>query len=191
MEKEEPVEILDSEAKNSSDKSSANETAIEDFSWVNDEEFSNSKKRNYLKYPLQKWLNIGYEANYNSFSIQGEGYYYQGTVNKILSEDVFRELNFIKEKDGVIKFNLNSYNIDPSKLIKNSIFPDFFIHKIERDKFMSILRERSYMIKTKYIIPEKAKFISIIGEIKVSYNSVCKNNNQKKDYLTFIKLASC
>ena len=119
--------------------------------------------------------------------------YYQGTVYKILRKDVFKGLNFHEKRDGAIDFNFkNVYKIDYDQLHKNNIYPDFYVYKIEAKKFFDIIKSRSYMMILHHEnnIPKDAKFISILGEIKSSYNFCHSPSLQNQDYEKFIKFAN-
>ena len=96
-------------------------------------------------------------------------------VNKILKLNIFNGFNFFHEKGGIIKYKLAKYNTD----IK--IAPDFFVYRMEKSKFIKLLKERKYMMKTKYEVPENIKYISIIGEIKMSRKKALKRSKKKKN----------
>ena len=84
---------------------------------------------------------------------------------------------------------MKAYNVEGNELIKGFISPDFFIYKIEIEKFNELLKEREYMMKTFKKLNKNIKYVSIIGEIKISHKSAFKNNDQRKDYITFIQKA--
>ena len=176
------------DSESSANSSSVESTVEEDFDWITDKDFKIENKKDYLKYPLNLWREIAYEPNVNIFSM---GKYYESRVNKVLKNDVFKSFEFFKIKNGVFKFNLmNHYNVDKSELTKNFIVPDFFIHKIEVEKFNELLEKRKYMMRTFQKLNTNKKYISIIGEIKTSRNSVFKSSNQRKDYIKFIQIAN-
>ena len=169
--------------------SSVGDSTKEDFSWIRKQETPKDEKLEYLKYPLSNWKDIVFKSN--EFVLTDEGTYYQKIVNKILLEEVFKYFKFYPEKDGKIEIDLNKYyNVDKSELTKKEIIPDFFVHEIEKDKFMKLLNSRNYMFIQKLIIPNNIKKISIIGEIKSTKKSAHKNTNQLKDYLKYIELVN-
>jgi len=119
------------------------------------------------------------------------GEYYADRVEKVLKNEVFKSFKFYKEKRGKFKINyVKYYNVDELVLTKNSIIPDFFVHKIEVKKFKELLENRKYMMRTFQELNTNKKYISVIGEIKISQNYVFKNNNQRKDYIKFIQNAN-
>lgn len=171
--------------------SSHQESGIEQFDWIDFQNFPKKLKKFYTEYPLKKWKDIIFENK--EPQINDEGLYYQGTVNKILRIDVFEDCNFYDEKKGAINFNFKKkYNIDFNKLIKKKIAPDFFVFRMEKKDFFNLVKSREYMMKLHYEdkIPKKAKFISILGEIKSSFFSCHTENIQRADYETFIDLAN-
>lgn len=174
----------------SSKISSSSDSAIEDYSWVTDKNFSLENKKKFLQYPLNSWREIVYEFDLKNAHIFSEGDFYENKVKKVLKNDVFDGFTYIGTKSGVIDFNLmEKYKVDPKELSKKTIIPDFFVHKIEIEAFNSLLENRNYMIKTFQKINANEKYVSIIGEIKISHSKVFKNNNQRLDYIKFIKKA--
>ena len=168
--------------------SSVESVVEEDFDWVADKNFSSENKKDYLKYPLSLWREIVYESGINIYSM---GEYYADRVEKVLKNEVFKSFKFYKEKRGKFKINyVKYYNVDELVLTKNSIIPDFFVHKIEVKKFKELLENRKYMMRTFQELNTNKKYISVIGEIKISQNYVFKNNNQRKDYIKFIQNAN-
>ena len=124
----------------------------------------------------------------NEYLVHSFGDTYQSIVNKILKYDVFKDFNFFGDKNEMIKFNFNEkYNISDIKFKKGFIAPDFFIYKIEVKKFFEILKQRSYMMRTSYEMNTQIKYISIIGEIKISHKRAHRKEKQKDDYLIFTK----
>ena len=173
----------------SSAKSSSVESVVEeDFNWITDKNFSSENKKDYLKYPLSLWRDLVYESDSNIYSI---GECYEARVNKVLKNDVFKSFEFFESRKGEFKINLmKSYKVNAFELSKNSIVPDFFVHKIEIEKFNELLENRKYMMRTFQKINTTKKYISIIGETKVSHHSAFKNNNQRRDYIKFIQIAN-
>ena len=179
------------ESKKSVITSSSGESGIEDFEWVENNKFKEEYKKNYLEYPLKKWKEIVYEQDLKDSKITDEGKYYKYTVNSILENDIFKDLEFHKEKKYIFDFNFEKYyNINYNSLIKGAIKPDFFVYKIPKGKFLEILNERKYMMLLRHKIPNDKKYISVVGEIKTSRIKAHKNDNQRQDYLTFINLAN-
>ena len=174
------------------DYSSAKESGTENFDWVHDKNFPKKLKKNYTRFPFKCWKDIIFSPK--NRQINDEGLYYQATVNKILGNDIFKDFDFHQEKNGVMDFNFkNVYKIDYDKLYKKNIKPDFYVYKIENKKFFELLKLREYMmiLKNKDKIPEKVKFISILGEIKSSYSSCHINyDEQRKNYEKFIDLVN-
>ena len=145
-------------------------------------------KENYIKYPLKKWRELVYDPKHNEYLVHSFGDTYQSVVNKVLKDDVFKDCSFFEDKNGMIKFNFNEkYNMSDIKFEKGFIAPDFFIYKIEVKKFFEILKQRSYMMRTSYEMNTKIKYISIIGEIKISHKRAHRKDKQKADYLIFTK----
>ena len=170
--------------------SSTKETCFEDYNWIEEENLPNETKMNFLEYPLNIWKNI-LDEDFKGYQINYEGPYYQKVVNKILAENIFKDMDFHKKENGVMDFIINNvYKIDYDLLIKKSIAPDFFVYKIPVNYFFDLLEKRKSMMITKYNIPKDKKYISIIGEIKTRCRSAHKNNNQRKDYLNFINLVN-
>ena len=171
--------------------SSTKETFFEDYNWVEDENLSNETKMNFLEYPHNIWKNIVLDVDFKDYQINYEGPYYQKVVNKILDKNIFKDMDFHKEENGVMDYIINNvYKIDYDLLIKKSIAPDFFVYKIHLNYFFDLLDKRKCMMITKYNIPKNKKYISIIGEIKTRCHSAHKNSNQRKEYLNFINLVN-
>ena len=170
-------------------QSSERESGTENFDWIHYQCFPKLLKKFYTQFPLKIWKNIIFYSK--SQQINNEGLYYQGTVNKILKKDIFKDFFFREDKNGAIDFKFKLvYKIDYNKLIKKSIAPDFYVYRIEKKKFFELLESRKYMmiLKNKNKIPENAKFISILGEIKSSYSSCHIDDDQRNDYEKFINL---
>ena len=163
---------------------SSKDYVSEDFDWVDKDIYSKESKLEYLKFPLKEWKDIIYEKNDSEYKITSYEEQYQDMVNKILKLNIFNGFNFFHEKGGIIKYKLAKYNTD----IK--IAPDFFVYRMEKSKFIKLLKERKYMMKTKYEVPENIKYISIIGEIKMSRKKALKSSKQKKRYDEFAKRGS-
>ena len=80
-------------------------------------------------------------------------------------------------------FILNNYKR------KVSITPEFFVKKIEKNKFNEILNVRKYMMRTNYQIPDNVEYINIFGEIKLSQKNqkqTFKKSKKKKNYYKFL-----
>ena len=165
------------EGKYNEANSSTQELGTENFDWV------------YNPYFPKKMI-----FDRKSRQINDEGLYYQASVNKILRTDIFNDFNFHQEKNGAIDFDFKKvYKINYDQLLTKKIKPDFYVYKIENKKFFEILKSRNYMmtLKNKYNIPEKVKFISILGEIKSSYSSChIDYDQQSNNYEQFIDLAN-
>ena len=171
--------------------STARESGFEDYNWVNDEKLPNETKLNLLDYPLNMWNDITFDQDFQGYQINDEGTYYQKVVNKILAKDIFKDLDFHKEENGVMDFKIaDTYKIDYNLLTKKSINPDFLVYKIPKNNFFEILEERKYMMIMKYNIPDDKDCISIIGEIKTRTHSAHKNSYQRQGYLNFINLVN-
>ena len=154
--------------------STARESGFEDYNWVSDEKLPNETKLNFLDYPLNMWKDITLDQDFQGYHINDEGTYYQKVVNKILAKDIFKDLDFHKEENGVMDFKIaDNYKIDYNLLTKKSINPDFLIYKIPKNNFFEILEERKYMMIMKYNIPDDKDYISIFGEIN-SMNKVSR-----------------
>ena len=167
------------------------ESGTENFNWVNKRTFPKQLKKFYTQFPLDSWKDI--VLGRKRPLIYDEGLYYQGTVNKILRKDIFKDCDFHGEKNGAIDFNFKQvYKIDYDQLLKKKIRPDFYVYRIERQKFFEILESRKYMmiLKNENNIPKNIKFISILGEIKSSYESCHTDDDQRYDYEKFIELAN-
>ena len=171
--------------------SSSGESGIEDYGWVENNKFNQKYKLDYLEYPLKKWKEIVYEQDLENTKIREEGKYYEYIVNIIMEKDIFKDSEFHKEKNSIFDFVFeNYYQIDYNLLKKGDIIPDFFVHKIPKEKFLKILDERKYMILLRNNIPKDKKYISIVGEIKTSRSKAHKKDEQRQDYLTFINSAN-
>jgi len=168
--------------------STLRESSFEDYNWVNDENLPNETKLKFLDYPLNMWKD---DQDFQGYQINDEGTYYQKIVNKILVNDIFKDMGFHKEENGVIDFKISDiYKIDYDSFSKKYINPDFVVYKIPKKNFFEILDERKYMMIMKYNIPEDKDYISIIGEIKTRRYSNHKNSYQRQDFLNFINLVN-
>ena len=171
--------------------STARESGFEDYNWVNDENLPNETKLKFLDYPLNMWKDIVFDQDFQGYQINDEGTYYQKVVNKILANDIFKDMDFHKEENGVMDFKIaDTYKINYDSLSKKIINPDFLVYKIPKKNFFEILDERQYMMIMKYNIPKDKEYISIIGEIKTRNRSAHKNSYQRRDYLNFINLVN-
>ena len=169
----------------SSSSSSSMDYTTEKYDWVEDDNFPKEYKLEYLKFPLEEWKDIVYKKNlFTDFTITSFSKYNQTIVNKILEYNIFKDYNFYGEKRGVIRFNFYNYNTG----IK--IAPDFFVYRMKKSQFDNLLKERKYMMKSFYEIPESIKYISILGEIKMSREEAVRKSNQKRDYEEFSQIAS-
>ena len=124
------------ESKKSVITSSSGESGIEDFEWVENNKFKEEYKKNYLEYPLKKWKEIVYEQDLKDSKITDEGKYYKYTVNTILENDIFKDLEFHKEKKYIFDFNFEKYyNINYNSLIKEQLNQIFLFIKYPRVNF--------------------------------------------------------
>lgn len=159
--------------------------ASEKYDWVYSNTFSKENKLEYLEFPLEEWKDIVYRKNLSTDStVTSHGHYYQAVVNRILEYNIFKDYNFYWEKGGVIEYNLSNYNTG----IK--IAPDFFVYRMRKSQFDNLLNERKYMMRSFYKIPESIKYISILGEIKMSRKEAVKKSKQKRGYEEFSQRAS-
>ena len=96
--------------------STARESDFEDFNWVNDTNLPNETKLKFLDYPLNMWKD---DQDFQGYQINDEGTYYQKVVNKILANDIFKDMDFHKEENGVMDFKIaDTYKIDYDSLSK-------------------------------------------------------------------------
>ena len=176
----------------SSAKSSSQESAAEeDFNWISDKNFSSENKKDYLKYPLSHWRKLVYDPDFEKANIHSMGDYYEDRINKVLKNEVFKHFKFYESKNGIMKINLmENYKVDKNELIKDFIVPDFFVHQIEVEKFNELLENRKYMMRTFQKLNTNKKYVSIIGEIKISHHKAFKNNSQRQEYIKFIQKAN-
>ena len=167
---------------------SSNDYTTENFDWINDPNFPDEYKKEYLQFPLKEWRDIllqnGFQIKPKINSFLDD---YLKIVHKILKEVIFENCNFYNDKKEITNYISNNYK-------KNiSIVPDFFVHKMEKNKFIQLLNERKYMIRTNYQIDENIEFISILGEIKISEeNKINKKQSFKRskkipNYKAFIE----
>ena len=183
---------MEEKSLSSSIRSSSEETVTEDFDWINDKNFSLDNKKDYLKYPLSDWKgsyipNLGQPQTH----ISSEGKLYEKKVRTILRDDVFKDFDFICDNNGFINFDLMSnYNVKPNDINKTSIEPDFFVNKMEAEKFKVLLEKRSYMIRTFQELESGVKYVSIIGEIKIGHKRAFKWDTQRQAYISFISKAA-
>ena len=178
----------------SSMRSSSEETVTEDFDWINDENFLSSNKEDYLKYPLSDWKDRSYIPNLGQpqTHISSEGKLYEKKVITILRDDVFKDFDFIYDKEGFVNFDLMfNYKITPNEINnKISIEPDFFVNKMKAEQFKVLLEKRSYMIRTFQKLEPRVEYVSIIGEIKISHKRAFKWDAQRQAYISFISKAA-
>ena len=167
------------------------EEAEEDFDWIYDENCPEEMKKEFLKFPLEKWGKILFGPDFDSKSTILPGDNYKSKVNRILGYYVFNNFEFLDQKRELINFNLYEfYKVKKDNLDKRFILPDFFVHKIESEKFFELLDKWSYMMSFNYKINKNKKYISIIGVIKKAYYyQASKNISKNNDYLSFIKKA--
>ena len=167
---------------------SSNDYTTENFDWINDPNFPDEYKKEYLQFPLKEWRDIllqnGFQIKPKINSFLDD---YLKIVHKILKEVIFENCNFYNDKKEITNYISNNYK-------KNiSIVPDFLVHKMEKNKFIQLLNERKYMIRTNYQIDENIEFISILGEIKISEeNKINKKQSFKRskkipNYKAFIE----
>ena len=178
----------------SSISSSSEEAVTEDFDWINDKNFLLSNKEDYLKYPLSDWKDSSYIPNLGlpQTHLSSEGKLYEAKVRNILRDDVFKDSKFFFEKNGFINFDLMScYKVTPNDINnKTSIEPDFFVYKMEAEKFKDLLEKRSYMIRTFQKLEPGVQYVSIIGEIKIGHKRAFKWDDQREAYISFIHKAA-
>ena len=178
----------------SSISSSSEEAVTEDFDWINDKNFLLSNKEDYLKYPLSDWKDSSYIPNLGlpQTHLSSEGKLYEAKVRNILRDDVFKDSKFFFEKKGFINFDLMScYKVTPNDINnKTSIEPDFFVYKMEAEKFKDLLEKRSYMIRTFQKLKPEVEYVSIIGEIKIGHKRAFKWDDQREAYISFIHKAA-
>ena len=170
--------------------SSEEESVEEDFDWAYDKNCPDEIKKEFLKFPLEKWGKILFGPNFDFRSTILPGDNYKNKVNRILKYHVFNNFKFYEHKKEILNFNLYEYyKIKKDKIEQRFILPDFFIYKIESENFFEILEKRSYMMSFNNKINQNKKYISIIGVIKKGYYQAHKNISQKNDYISFIKRA--
>ena len=168
-------------------ESSLSDCVTENFNWVNDDNFPDEYKKEYLQFPLKEWREILFKNDISLSKINSFKEDYFKTVHKILREVIFKDCNFYNNKNDIIKYISSNYNKDIT------IAPDFLVHKMEKNKFIQLLNERKYMMRTNYQIAENIEYISILGEIKISRktkNETFKNSNHKLNYKTFLEEVS-
>ena len=168
---------------NFSSSAISNASVEEDFSWVKKEDKDNLKTL-YLQYPFKKWkkiLKIDYLDKYSD-----DGTTYQENVAKIFQEDIFKDEEVIIEKNNNKIFQKH---IVPDYKIESNydIHPDFIIKNIKKEKFNEILDKNRYMFRTgkSFIIPEVINYVTVIGESKISFNSIKSKKKQKSNYILF------
>ena len=99
--------------------STARESGFEDYNWVNDEKLTNETKLKFLDYNLNMWKDIIFDQDSKGYQINDEGTYYQKVVNKILAKDIFKDMDFHKEENGIMGFKIaDIYKIDYELLTK-------------------------------------------------------------------------
>lgn len=159
-------------------ESSSEDYCEENYDWVEDENFPIEYKKEFLQFPLEEWKNMLYGENKTKNFFMEERNYYLDNAHKILEKDIFKGFNYYKESE-VIKTKLDNYQTNIN------IKPDFFIYKIKKEKFIELLEQKKYMLRTKYKIDENIKYISIIGEIKLNVDKLL-DKNQMELYFKFI-----
>ena len=86
---------------------------------------------------------------------------------------------------------MSCYKVTPNDINnKTSIEPDFFVYKMEAEKFKDLLEKRSYMIRTFQKLEPGVQYVSIIGEIKIGHKRAFKWDDQREAYITFIHKAA-
>ena len=169
--------------------SSSEGLAEEDYSWVTDKNFSIEDKKDFVKYPLNKWRDLVYMLK-STYTILSERRFYIYKVKKVLKHDIFKDCVYYYMKDGIFGFSLiEYYKMNLLELINYSVLPDFFIFRMKMEKFKKLLEDRKYMMRTFKKLNENKKYVSIIIEIKVSHKRAFKNNDQRKDYFKFVEKA--
>ena len=157
----------------------------ENFEWSEgDNEYNNSLKQLYIKYPFEKWKNI-LKIDFSDTNIK-EGPAYQKNVCQILQEDVFKGENFCEETSN--SNIIESYIQEELKTNSNiKIFPDFIVKNIKSEKFMDIVKTRNYMFRNSscFKIPKEYEYVTIIGEVKINPNLIKRKKKQKQNYIDF------
>ena len=148
----------------------------EDFNCITEKKY----KSYFLNFPLSAWITIvGKIYNENMNENLNLGKEYQRTVNLILSQDIFKDYNFLSEEE-------NKAEIEK----KIGLNPDFYIEKISNSNIQKILEKREYMFSYDdnfNVILELPKecTLTIIGEICSKLRA--KKQSQIQSYCNFIK----
>ena len=155
-----------------------NEVKEEDYSWIQEDD--DNLKEKFIKFPIDRWNVI--ISNYKSSLIDDTQNPYQVIVNKILKEDIFKNLNF-KEENNI--YNL-LYNFEEYDGKNFDIKPDFVISQIPKNIFLNIMKENNYMFRydINYNKLDQYDYINILGEVKVNPDQINKKG-QKNNYLEF------
>ena len=155
-----------------------NEVKEEDYSWIQEDD--DNLKEKFIKFPIGRWNEI--ISNYKSSLIDDTQNPYQVIVNKILKEDIFKNLNF-KEENNI--YNL-LYNFEEYDGKNFDIKPDFVISQIPKNIFLNIMKENNYMFRydINYNKLDQYDYINILGEVKVNPDQINKKG-QKNNYLEF------
>ena len=177
-------EIMEEDYK-SQNANNAPTSKEENFEWSEgDNEYNNSLKQLYIKYPFEKWKNI-LKIDFSDTNIK-EGPTYQENVCQILQEDVFKGENFCEEtsNSNIIESYIQEELKTNSKI---KIFPDFIVKNIKSEKFMDIVKTRNYMFRNSscFKIPKEYEYVTIIGEVKINHNLIKRKKKQKQNYIDF------
>ena len=114
--------------------SSSAESCQEDYSWAKESKFSVEEKKDFLKYPLKEWKEIAYDKE--SY-LTDEDIDYQADVAKILEQDLFKDYEFYKEKNGKMDFEFNKvYEKLFLSINKNFIAPVFSCIRFQPKNFL-------------------------------------------------------
>jgi len=175
------------EKESSLTEKSSSDYVTENFDWVYDDNFPEEYKKEFLQFPLKEWKeilikeNLLLENKIKSFRERRDDYL--KLVYKIFKESIFKDFDFYNDKKVFTEYILNNYKR------KVSITPEFFVKKIEKNKFNEILNVRKYMMRTNYQIPDNVEYINIFGEIKLSEKNqkqTFKKSKKKKNYYKFL-----
>ena len=175
------------EKESSLTEKSSSDYVTENFDWVYDDNFPEEYKKEFLQFPLKERKeilikeNLLLENKIKSFRERRDDYL--KLVYKIFKESIFKDFDFYNDKKVFTEYILNNYKR------KVSITPDFFVKKIQNNKFTEILNVRKYMMRTNYQIPDNVEYINIFGEIKLSEKNqkqTFKKSKKKKNYYKFL-----
>jgi len=114
---------------------------------------------------------------------------YQDKVGKIYQflKDIFKNEELIREDININKIFKEYINKDNPNYVPINMNPDFIIKNMNILKFKKILELNKHIFKTgsKFDIPKEYERVSILGEIKLNYETKKKKNKQKKKCIGF------